>query len=115
MAGKPQRELADLLGVSPQTILLYERGAIGVSINRLGMIAAALGVDANRLMDTDNRDAFRMRKPTASDRARPYTSQEKSLIEAFSKIPDLPRKRLALQVVRSLADLPISSRTSPLK
>jgi hypothetical protein len=37
------------------------------------------------------------------ERARPLTEQEKELLAEFAKIKDLPRKRLALQVLRVFA------------
>ncbi|MGK7861142.1 helix-turn-helix domain-containing protein [Falsiroseomonas sp. E2-1-a4] len=89
-AGRTQKEIADIVGVTGAQFHRYETGATRIATSRLLGIAAALGVRAEALVGT------------ASPRAEPMvdfsegaTDELVELVQVFSTISD-PRRRSAL-------------------
>lgn len=99
-AGLTQATLADRLDLSQQTVQKYERGGVDFSIERLRDIAKALSCDESKLTAKQKSKDFQKGTP----RSRPLTDFEHSFLNELSKIKDLSRKRLALQMVRVIAE-----------
>jgi transcriptional regulator with XRE-family HTH domain len=57
--GQSLRDQAKLIGVSPSTLSELERGIAGISLQRLQLVAGALGVSVSDLLDGDRSHAPR--------------------------------------------------------
>lgn len=88
LRGMTQEQLADAIGVRPQTIYKYEKDIVtNIPIERLKQIAAALGVDARDLVDWFDEDVDQLRDELRTNPAL------RTLLSASSKLtPDDLRK-----------------------
>jgi len=99
-AGLTQRMLADILDITPQMVQKYEHGRAAPSTDRLQQIATAVKVgDVTDLLKLQTGRSKRQ-----AERARPLTDLEIDLLAEFARIPELRRKRLAIQVLRVFAE-----------
>jgi transcriptional regulator with XRE-family HTH domain len=89
-AGRTQKQIATLIGVTGAQFHRYETGATRVAASRLIAIAAALGTRPEALMGVP---APMLASPAPSEGA--ATDDLVELVEAYGAISD-PRRRLAL-------------------
>jgi transcriptional regulator with XRE-family HTH domain len=95
-AGRTQKELADVIGVTNAQLHRYEAGATRVAASRLLMIADALGVRVERLMG----DAV---AAPAGDAAATLREDTEELVQALAAITDPKHRAALLSFARALA------------
>ena len=94
--GLTQEQLAELVGVDPQTIQRAETGRTALSLLRLRAIARALGVGLAELFTAE--DGQLSGVPEA-----PWVDDELQAAVAFKAIPE-DRRRWAVKVLRALGE-----------
>lgn len=93
-----QTQLAELLGISQQTMANYEAGIVRVAIAMLPTLAHTLGLTIEELIGADNKKAAKP-KPTKRGPA-PKIQQQ---LERLSTLPKA-RQRVIAQVLDSMLD-----------
>lgn len=91
--GKTQRELAEVVGVSPSTFNDWTKGKIYPRIDKIEIMANYFGILKSDLIEEKADD-----EKKSSDEML-LTEDEKMLLDLFRSIPE-EKKELALQMIR---------------
>ena len=91
--GKSQREMAEIIGVSPSTFNDWANGRKYPRIDKIEMLANYFGILKSDLIEEVSEDGYSPSEPQ-------LTEGEKMLLDLFNRVPE-DKQQLVLQMIRA--------------